>query len=532
MGNPFDAVVVGAGHNGLVAAAYLARAGQRVVVLERREVVGGAAITEEVFPGFKFETGAHRIGPLHPRVAQDLKGLVANALALAASDLSVFAPSPDGDPLLLWREPVKAVEAIRRLSPTDAERWVDFTALVAKAARLLAWIYERPPPNPLAESPAGLVELLRLAGRMRRIGRRDMLEVLRIMPMTARELLDDWFETDLLKGALGVGAVTGLFQGPMAPGTAFMFIHQHAWAPKGAIRPLHIVRGGAGAFTRALAEFARGAGAELRTGASVERIKIEDGRATGVILAGGEEIGASRVVSNADPHRTYFGLVEPVALEPTFMRQVRNVKYRGCCAKVNLALGELPKFKDAPEGDAHLRGALSISPSLQYLERAYDDAKYGAPSSRPVLEAVIPTLSDPSLAPPGKHVMSILVQYAPYKLKEGAWDAQRRDALGDAVVETLAAYAPNLPSAILHRQVLTPLDLEDVFGLTEGNIYHGEMTLDQVLFMRPVQGWSRYRTPIERLYLCGAGTHPGGGVTGAPGYNAAQVVLEDIKEGE
>ncbi len=529
MGNSFDAVVIGAGHNGLIAAAHLARAGQRVLVLERREVVGGAVVTEEAFPGFRFETGAHRIGALHPRVARDLKDSVAAAPAMTWADPSLFAPSPDGDPLLLWRDPQKSVEAIRRLSRTDADRWIDFTALVAKAARLLAWIYERPPPDLLSESPKDLLSLLRLAGRMRRIGRRDMLEVLRIMPMTARELLDDWFENDLLKGVLGAAGITGLFQGPMASGTAFMFVHQHTWAPRSAIRPLQVVRGGVGALTRALAEIARGAGAELRTGASVARIKTEAGRATGVILADGEEIGASWVVSNADPRRTFIGLVEPLDLEPTFMRHVRNLKYRGCCAKVNLALGELPQFKDVPAGDAQLRGAISISPSLEYLERAYDDAKYGAPSARPVLEAVIPTLGDPSLAPAGKHVMSILVQYAPYRLKEGGWDAQRREALGDAVVETLASYAPNLPSAILHRQVLTPLDLEDVFAMTEGNIYHGEMTLDQVMFMRPVQGWSRYRTPIERLYLCGAGTHPGGGVTGAPGYNAAQVVLADIK---
>jgi phytoene dehydrogenase-like protein len=500
--------------------------------LERREDVGGAAVTEEAFPGFKFETGAHRIGPLHPQIARELESSRADGPTLTPSDPSLFAPSGDGGGLMVWRDPERTVEALRRFSRVDADRWLDFTALIAKAARLLAWIYERPPPDPLASAPTDLVDLFRLAARVRRIGRRDMLEVLRILPMTVRELLDDWFETDLLKGALGAGAITGLFQGPMASGTAFMFLHQHAWAPRGAIRPLQNVRGGAGAFTRALAELARGAGAELRTAARVERIKTEDGRATGVILAGGEEIGASRVVSNADPRRTYLGLVEPLELEPTFLRHVRNLKYRGCCAKVNLALGELPKFKDAPDGDAHMRGAFSISPSLEYLERAYDDAKYGAPSGRPVLDAVIPTLGDPSLAPPGKHVMSILVQYAPYHLKEKGWDAQRREALGDAVIETLAAYAPNLPAAILHRQVLTPLDLEDMFGLTEGNIYHGEMTLDQVLFMRPVQGWSRYRTPIERLYLCGAGTHPGGGVTGAPGYNAAQVVLQDIGNSE
>ncbi len=530
MSDAAKVVIIGAGHNGLVAAAHLARAGHPVLVLEQREVVGGAAVSEEVYPGFKFETAAHRIGGLHPAVARQLAS-GSGGPHIEPADPTVFAPTPDGGHLHLWRDPAKSAESIRAFSKADSERWGDFTALVNKVARLLAWLYERPPPDLFSRRPADIWQLLRSAGRTRRLGKRDMMEVLRVLPMTVKELLDEWFASEELKGVLGAAGITGVFQGPMASGTAYLFMHHHAWSPRGVIRPAAFVRGGIGTLAHALSDLARRYGAKIRTGCAVERIVVEEGRATGVVLAGGEVLKSSCVASNADPKRTFLNHLDPLELEPTFLRAVSNLKFRGSCAKVNLALGELPEFTSVPGNGPHLRGAISISPSLEYLERAYDDAKYGRPSGQPYLEAVIPSLGDPTLSPPGKHVMSVLVQYAPYQLKEGAWDDERREALGDIVVERLADYAPNLKAAILHRQVLTPLDLEDEFGLTEGNIYHGEMTLDRLLFMRPIEGWSRYRTPIGNLYLCGAGTHPGGGITGAPGYNAAQEILKDLKHG-
>jgi phytoene dehydrogenase-like protein len=385
------------------------------------------------------------------------------------------------------------------------------------------------PPDLPSREGRDLWAMLRLAMRARRLGRRQMMEVLRIFPMTVAELLNEWFESEALKGVLGAAGITGIFQGPMSAGTAFVFLHHHVGLGDGTPRGASRVRGGIGNLTRILAEAARRRGVEIRTDAPVERIVVKQGRAAGVALASGEEIEARWVASSADPGRTFGELVEPIHLDATFLRAVRNIKYRGGCARVNLALGELPRFSSAAGDDSQLRGVISISPSLRYLERAYDDAKHGALSSEPYLEAVIPTLSDPTLAPPGRHIMSVHVQWAPYHLADGVWDDAKREQLGDVVVATLARHATNLGPAILHRQVLTPLDLEARFGLTEGHIYHGELTLDQVFFMRPLPGWARYRTPVPGLYLCGAGAHPGGGLTARPGYNAARAMLEDVK---
>lgn len=525
MSEAYDAIVIGAGHNGLVAATYLAKAGLRVLVLERRELLGGAVVSEEVFPGFKFDTGAHHISWLHRPVMRDLR-LAARGLELMPCDPTVFAPSPDGGHLLLWRRPKDSIEAIRQHSKADADRWEAFAGLVAQAAGFLESLYDAPPPNVLSRKFSDLWNLVRVRRRLRSLGRREMTDVLRLLPMTVRELLDEWFETDLLKGALGAAGVSGIFQGPMAAGTAYLFLHHHVGMRDGALRGTTRLRGGIGSLAKALEAAARENGVRITANSDVKRIVVADGRATGVVLVSGEEISARRVVSSVDPRRTFCDLLEPIHLDPSFLRAVRNIKYRGGVARVNLALGELPNFSSAPGEEAVLRGVISISPSLAYLERAYDDAKHGELSREPYLEASIPSLTDPGLAPAGKHVMTILVQYAPYHLKDGVWDEARREALGDRVVETLTRFAPNIESAILHRHVLTPLDLETTFGLTEGNIYHGEMTLDQLLFMRPLPGWHRYRTPISGLYLCGAGAHPGGGVSGAPGYHAAREVLK------
>jgi phytoene dehydrogenase-like protein len=525
MAERYDAIVIGGGHNGLVAAAYLARAGRRVLVLERRGQVGGGASTEEALPGYRTDLGAHTVTRLHPAVVKDLR-LAARGVELLACEPALFAPGPDGACLVLARDARKAAAAIGRLSPSDSARWAEFVAFVARAAGFLRSLYDRPPPDPLARDSAELIDMARIALRLRRLGRRRMTELLRVLPMTAAELLDEWFESDLLKGALAARGVRGLFQGPMASGTAYLFLHHQVGTREGVWQGGALVRGGVGELSRALAEAAHERGAEIRTGAPVESVLVKDGRATGVALADGTEIEAARVVSGLDPRRTFLDLVGAAQLDPDFVRGVRNIKFRGALARVNLALGELPNFACQPGAGEHLRGVIVIAPSVEYVERAHDDAKYGGVSRAPYLEAVIPSLADPTRAPDGKHLMSVLVQYAPYGL-EGGWNDAQREALADRVVETLAEWAPNVASAVIDRHVLTPHDLEQTFGLTEGNICHGEMTLDQLLFMRPVPGWSRYRTPIAGLYLCGAGTHPGGGVSGAPGYHAARAILAD-----
>lgn len=524
------AVVIGAGHNGLVTAARLAKAGLRVIVLERRGQIGGAATTEEFHPGFRCDTGAHRLGGLRPEVVRELK-LARHGLRLVRPDPTLFAPLPDGRYLLLRRDPVDTATSIRAIAPADAARWPEFSARMAAIVGFLEKLHAIAPPRVLAGDRSDVLKMLKLGARLRLAGRETMIDVLRTLPMSVAELVDEWFESEPLKGVLAAGGVDGLDHGPRAAGTAHLLLHHHAWTDGASPRSPSFVQGGMVALADALAAAARAAGAELRTGVEVAAIRVRDGRATGVRLTDGTAIDANRVASSADPQRTFLELLDPAALEAGFLRAVRNIRYRGACAKVHLALGDLPRFTAAPydDGDAHLHGLISISPDLEYLERAHDDAKYGEPSHRPYLEAVIPTLHSPSLAPAGKHVMSIRVQYAPYRLKDRDWDDAGRDELGDRVVRTLADYAPDLPGLIEAREVLTPVDLERRFGLTQGNIDHGAMTLDQLFLMRPVPGWARYRTPIEGLYLCGAGAHPGGGVTGSPGYNSAAEILRDLK---
>jgi len=529
MADSYDIIVIGGSINGLVAAAYLATGGQRVLVLEPRDHVGGTFATEEVFPGFRFDTVVHDLGWLSPKIVRDLE-LTRHGLDLIQPDATVFTPLPDGDGLALWRDVGKSVEAIRRFSPRDAEEWPAFAEKLGKFASVLEAVYATTTPTITSTRLPDALAALGLGRRLRGLGKTDMMDMVRLLPMSVAEWLDDRFETDVLKGALGAGGVTNLCQGPRASGTAFVMLHHLAGKPAGACRSLTTARGGIGSLANAIALAARHHGAEMRTGVEVERIVVKKGRAIGVALANGDEIATKRVVSALDPRRTFLKLIDPMCLEPAFVRAVQNIKYRGVTAKVNLALGELPKFRGADESG--LRGLISIGPSLDYLERAYDDAKYGRVSSRPYLEAAIPSLSDPTLAPAGKHVVSIRVQYAPYRRREGDWDDARREALGDTVVDTLAGYAPNLKSSILHRQVLTPLDLEKRLGLTEGHLYHGELTLDQILFMRPVPGWAQYRTPIDGLYLCGEGTHPGGGIAGMSGHNAVREMLKDVKRNQ
>jgi phytoene dehydrogenase-like protein len=518
----YDAIVIGAGLNGLVTAGYLARRGLKVLVLERRATVGGSAVTAEFASGFKVDSALHDAGYLSVRIASDLE-LAKHGLVMLPSPAAV-ALQPGGKHLRLDNDVTATAASLGKSSAADAAKWPEFAGRIARLAGFLEALYSAPAPSIDASTSADLLSLLDMGRRLRKLGKTEMVELMRIVPMSVNELLDDWFESDALKGAVGARGITNIMQGPRAGGTAFVLLHHQVGRAVGAFHAPVTAKGGVGDIARALADAARAAGAEIRTGVSVERIAMAAGRASGVVLKSGEEIVARRVVSSADPRQTFLSLCDPSREEPEFVRAVRHIKYKGAWAKVNLALSTLPAAALGGE-------TLIVSPNLTYLEKAYDDAKYGRASERPYLQARILTVADPSLAPAGKHVMSVHVQYAPYALRDGAWDDRARSALGDTVVRTLGEYLPGFAATVMHRQVITPLDLERDYSLPEGNVYHGELTLDQILFMRPVAGWSRYSTPVKDLYVCGAGTHPGGGIAGGSGANAARRILKDARKG-
>ena len=524
MPGPYDAVVIGGGHNGLVCAAYLARAGKRVLVLERRERVGGAALSEQVFRGFTFSVFSYVVSLLRPEIIRDLD-LPRHGLHILPLE-STFTPLPDGDYLAQWNDHDRNRRELARHSLRDAEAYDEFGLLMHQMSRAVKPILGMLPPDPGSLAPADLAGLARLGGHFRGLGAERFHALHKLLTMSSADYLDEWFETEALKATKSASGIIGTLLGPRSPGTAYVLLHHYMGELDGVFRAWGFAKGGNGSVSAAIAAAARSFGAEIRTGAPVERVLIESGRAAGVVLEGGEEIRATCVASNADPRRTFLGLVGEPHLPADFVGGIRRFRFRGASAKVNLALGELPNFTCLPGNGAHLRGAVSISPSVDYLERAYDEAKYGEFSRRPYLDIVIPSMIDPGMAPPGKHVMSIFAQYAPASLN-GGWTDAKREAFGDAVVDTLAEYAPNLKSAILHRQVITPSDIERIVGITEGSIFHGELSLQQMFFLRPVPEWARYRTPIDGLYQCGSGTHPGGGVMGAPGRLAAAAMLKD-----
>jgi phytoene dehydrogenase-like protein len=524
MASRYDAIVIGGGHNGLVNAAYLARAGKKVLVLERRHVLGGAAVTEEVFPGFKFSVCSYVVSLLRPEIIRELD-LPRHGLEILPLD-GTFTPMPGGD--YLWRvdDHAKTRREIARHSRLDAEAYEEYGKAMAQMAKFVKPILSMTPPNPAKLSFREIRDLLFLGRRFRSLPGPDQYNQVQLMTMSAADFLDQWFETDVLKATMSASGIIGTFLGVRSPGTAYVLLHHYMGEIDGAFRSWGFARGGTGAISNAIADAAREAGVEIRTESPIARILVKNGHASGVALANCNEIAAEVVSSSVDPNLTFLKMIEPGKLPGDFLEEVRRYKFRGSSGKVNLALDALPDFKCLPGPGAHLRGAISISPSVDYMERAYDEAKYGHYSSRPYIDIVIPTLTDPSVAPPGKHVMSCFVQYAPYKLKAGTWDEQR-ESFGDNVVNTISEYAPNLKNIILHRQVLTPLDLERDFGLTEGNIFQGELTLEQLFFLRPVPGWAQYRTPVKNLYMCGSAMHPGGGIMGAPGRLAAKQILKD-----
>jgi phytoene dehydrogenase-like protein len=518
--NTRDIVIIGGGHNGLVTAFYLAKAGFKPLVLERRNQLGGAAITEEFHPGFRSSVLAHSAA-LRPDIVRDMQ-LEKHGLNLITPEIEQTAFSPDGRALVIHRAKQKAAQEIANFSQNDAERYPQFQKSVTKIAGVISHLLTLSPPEIETPNTGDLLGLLKVGRLARGLGKKDMFSLLRWAPMAVADLAAEFFETELLRATVAAQGIFGTFAGPWSAGTGLIYLLRAAHG-----RP-SFAHGGTGAITQAMASAAQKAGAEIRTGAEVIEISVKSNAAQGVVLSTGEQILARAVISNADPKRTFLKLTDPSLLSPTFTKRLQNYRMNGTVAKVNLALSALPTFTGIDENSGALTGRIHIGPDIDYLERAFDESKYGNFSRAPYLELTIPSLTDPSLAPQGNHVMSIYMQYAPYKLKKGTWEEQRT-GLGDTVVKTLAQYAPDLPGKILSHRIITPADLEEQYGLTGGHIFHGELALDQIFTMRPMLDWARYRTPIDNLYLCGSGTHPGTGLTGVSGANAAREIIKDIK---
>jgi phytoene dehydrogenase-like protein len=532
LGQRYDAVIIGGGHNGLVSAAYLARAGLKTLVLEQRHVLGGAAVTEELYPGFRFSVFSYVVSLLRPEIIRELN-LPRHGLDILPLD-GTFTPLRDGDGPkagggdYLWRvnDHGRTIRELRRWSATDAEAYEEYGQLMVEMARFIKPILAITPPDLTSLDPRPLLPLAGLARSFQQLPERQQAVFVQLMTMSAADFLDQWFETDPLKATMSASGIIGTYQGVRSPGTAYVLLHHYMGEIDGAFRAWGIPKGGTGGISNAIGSAARALGAEIRLESPVARIIVKNGRATGVALESGEEIEATDVLSSVDARRTFLSLVEPGSLEPSFEEEVRRFKFRGSSGKVNLAVDRLPDFSCLPGVGEHLRGAISFSPSIDEMEQAYDDAKYNRFSRKPYIDMIIPTLVDPSMAPPGKHVISCFVQYAPYKLAPelGTWDDQR-EAFGDAVVDRIAEFAPNIRDVILFRNVQTPLDIERTTGLSEGNIFQGELSLEQLFFNRPVPGYARFRTPIRDLWLCGSATHPGGGIMGANGRIAAMELL-------
>ncbi len=527
----YDAIVVGGGHNGLTAAAYLARAGMRALLLERREMVGGCCVTEEIAPGCRASTTSYIASMLRPEVIRDL-GLREHGLRMVPCDPALLVPFPDGAVAPWWSERERTVAELKKFSPRDAQTFVRVDDQLKTLARYLQPFFLEPPPVLRAPGLEGWLDLLRVGKRFRGISSDEIAQLVAFLTGSLGDFLDRNYESDKVKTLFLANNVYGKHGGPYQPGTALGLLFHLLSGGEHELQGFYgHVMGGMGSITQALAAAGRKLGVEIRTAAPVAQILVRDGRASGVALENGTEIHSRFVLSNADPKRTFLQLVEASALPAEFRAAVAGIKMNGPCAKVNLVLSEEPKVTGMPaEFSLSQRALFTLVPSLEFAERCYDVAKYGDIPEELWVDCVVASNADPSLAPPGRHVMTCFVQYVPYNLRQGTWD-EKRELLGQRVLRKIGEYAPNVPGAVVAQQILTPLDLERTYGITEGNIFHGDLSLEQLFFMRPVAGWAQYRTPVPGLYLCGAGAHPGGGVTGAPGHNAAQQVLRDSKRG-
>ncbi len=524
MAGNYDAIIIGGGHNGLVTACYLARAGWKVLVLERRYLVGGACVTEETFPGFKVSTAAYVNSLFRPEIIRDLR-LKDYGFAVLERNPSSFSPFEDGRYLLLGADQQMNVREIAKFSARDAEAYPRYEQMLERVAAVVEPTIVQTPPNLLRPGLSGLWKLFKLGRAMQKLGP-GMSEAVEVLTGAARPLLDRWFEAEQVKATLATDAIIGAFAAPSMPGTAYVLFHHVMGETNGKRGVWSYVKGGMGGLTQALARAAADLKVEIRCNAEVARILVKDGSVTGVALANGDEFHASRVASNVDARITFTRLMDPKVLPPDFAEAIGRIGYDSASLKINVALAELPNFTACPgtePGPQH-RGTVHLCPDQDYIERAYDDAKYGWPSRDPILECTLPSAVDPSVAPPGKHLMSMFIQYAPYHLKEGSWDTER-EKFADRCFEILNQYAPNFQRSVIARQILTPLDLEREFSLTGGNIFQGAMTLHQLFMFRPVPGFASYRTPIRGLFLCGSAAHPGGGVMGAAGWNAAREML-------
>ncbi len=525
-------VLIGGGHNALITAFYLAKGGFKPVVLERREMVGGGAVTEEFHPGFRASTLAHTIGPLRADVARDLK-LEKFDCHILHPDPRVFSPAPDGRAVLFYDDHGKTAGGIARLSAKDGAKYTEFAEALEGLSEILSKLTSITPPAIDSPSPEDLWNLFKTGRSVRGLGKNGIFNLLRWGPMAVADFVSEFFETELIRATIAARGIFGTALGPWSAGSTAVLLLRAA-ADAHPVGPAAFPRGGLGSLTRALAEAARQAGAEIRTQAEVQHVRVKNGAVTGVVLADGEEIAVEAVISGVDPKRTFFQLVDPSQLDPTFALRIRNIRAKGTLAKVNIALGDLPSFPAlagvvGPDGFRQaLSGRIHIGPEIDYLEKAFDASKYGEFSAAPYLDVTIPTLLDPSLAPEGKHVLSAYVQFAPYELKAGDWSEHRRD-LAQTVFKALSSYSPNVESLAESVQVITPRDLESTYGFTGGHPFHGELALDQLFTMRPVLDWARYKTPINGLFLCGSGTHPGNGLTGASGANAAREIIHTLR---
>ena len=522
----YDAVVLGAGHNGLITACYLARAGLSVVVLERNPYIGGAAVSRQLYQDFTYSNCSYVCSLLRPEIMRTLE-LPRHGLQIIPYE-GGCTMMRDGGHLALYDNHDALRREIARHSVRDAEAYDRFARDMKRQCRFIKPLLMHTPPDPASFKPRDLMELLYLGQRFHRMGETRMYETLRFWTMSAADLLDEYFESDIVKAHLAGSSIIGTALGPRSPGTAYVLLHHYMGDIDDAVGAWGFARGGMGAVTTSLAASLQESGGTILTDAGVERVLTAGGRAVGVALADGREIRGRIVVSSMDVKHTFLDVVDPRDLPGDFLHAVRSFKIRGSSGKLNIALDGLPSFPQIPEGSASIRGDLHITDTIEMMERAYDDWKAGTWSQIPYVDMLIPSQIDPTMAPDGKHYMSVFVQYCPYKLASGDWDAEKRAAFGDTVIDAIARHSPDFRKLILHAEIRTPWDIENEVGLTEGNIFQGELTMDQLLFNRPVPGYAQYRSPVQGLYMCGSSTHPGGGVMGAPGANAAREILRDL----